>query len=274
MKDCIDLHISNGFSAIEHESGGEVEKGEIKALNILGIVPARGGSKGVPRKNIRMLSGKPLLAHSIQHGKESKYISRVVCSTEDEEIAEVAMKWGAEAPFRRPDEYAADYANDAGFTKHAIEWLRDNEKWMPDLVAILRPTCPTRRASDVDRAIELLCDNPDAHSVLSVVDAPKTPYKMWRRTTSKFIVPLLTCEVFEQYNCARQLLPQVLAPNGYIHVVRANIVIRDMSIFGFKVIGYDMGDEPIIDIDTEEDFEKAEANLRRLSNQRLPHNGT
>jgi N-acylneuraminate cytidylyltransferase len=242
-----------------------MEKDNIKELNILGLVPARGSSKGIPRKNIHMLAGKPLLAYSIQHGKDSEYVSRVVCSTEDDEIAEAARKWGAEVPFKRPDVYSADYANDAGFTKHAIEWLRDNDNWMADIVTILRPTNPTRNHKDIDKSIELIARNDDAHSVIGVVKPSKSPYKMWKRSTTKFMVPLLTSEVFEQYNSARQLLPEVLAPSGYIHVVRADVVLRDTSVVGYKVMPYEMEIESMIDIDSEEDFKKAEKYFAKIS---------
>ncbi len=228
-----------------------------KHQNILGLIPARGGSKRIPRKNILKLAGKPLLAHSIQHAKISKYINKVVCSTDDDEIAEIALKWGAEVPFRRPPTLATDCSTDPGYTKHALEWLLNNEEWLADIVVILWPTCPTRRSQDIDLALELMFDNPDAHSVIGVVKPSKSPYKMWRRTITKFMVPLLTSEVFEQYSCSHQRLPEVFAPNGYIHIVRADIVLRDNSIIGYKVMPYVM-EGPIIDIDTNKDFEVAE----------------
>lgn len=233
-------------------------------MNILGLIPARGGSKGVPRKNIRKLADKPLIAHSVEHAKESKYINRVVCSTEDNEIANIARDWGAEVPFLRPQKYAVDHATDPEYTKHAIEWLRDNENWLADIVVILWPTCPTRRSLDIDKALEMVFENQDAHSVISVVRPEKSPYKMWRQTTTKFMSPLLTSDIFEQFSTSRQRLPEVLAPNGYIHIVRSDIVLRDGSIVGFKVMPYDMGTEPIIDIDSEGDFIRAEEYLAKF----------
>jgi CMP-N,N'-diacetyllegionaminic acid synthase len=237
-------------------------------MKVLGLIPARGGSKGVPRKNVRLLAGKPLVAHSIQQAKDSRYINRVICTTEDPEIADIARDWGAEVPFLRPPELAQDTSTDPDYTFHALEWLRDYEGWLADIVVILWPTCPTRHTIDIDKALELMFENPDAHSVVSVVRPDKSPYKMWRRTTTKFVSPLLTSDVFEQFSTSRQRLPEVLAPNGYIHLVRADIVLRDHSILGFKVMPYDMGTEPIIDIDSESDFQRAEAYLA----QRPPGN--
>lgn len=236
-------------------------------MKILGLIPARGGSKGIPRKNIRLLAGKPLIAHSIQQAKQSKYITRVICTTEDQEIADIARDWGAEVPFLRPMDLAQDQSTDPDYTLHALEWLRDHEGWLVDIVVILWPTCPTRRSTDIDQALELMFDNPDAHSVVSVVRPDKSPYKMWRRTSTKFVSPLLTSDVFEQFSTSRQRLPEVLAPNGYIHLVRADIVLRDHSILGFKVLPYDMGTEPVIDIDSESDFQRAEAYLAQLPSE-------
>ena len=233
-------------------------------FKILGLVPARGGSKGIPRKNIRLLNNKPLLAYSIEHGKESKYIDRVVCSTEDEEIAEIASKCGAEVPFIRPEKFSSNDANDSGFTKHTIEWLRDNQDWIPDIVAILRPTSPLRSPKELDESIELLINNPDAHSVISVKHAEKTPYKMWKRTNTKFVVPLLNSNIFDQNNAARQLLPEVLVPTGAIHNVWSSIVLRDASVLGYKVLPFEDIISSCIDIDCEEDFKKAELYLENL----------
>ena len=186
-------------------------------------------------------------------------------NNEDAEIAAIARDWGAEAPFVRPRELALDHSTDPDYTKHAVEWLRDNENWLADIVVILWPTCPTRKVKDIDKALELMFENQDAHSVISVVRPDKSPYKMWRPTTTKFMTPLLTSNVFEQFSTGRQQLPEVLAPNGYIHIVRADIVLRDESILGFKVLPYDMGTEVVIDIDSEHDFNRAEAYLADLS---------
>jgi CMP-N,N'-diacetyllegionaminic acid synthase len=228
---------------------------------VLAIVPARGGSKGLPRKNILPLGGKPLLAWSVEHGLAAESVDRVVCTTDDVEIAEIARQSGAEVPFIRPSNLAVDEADDSGFTVHAIEWYRDNENWQADIAVILRPTCPTRTPGDIDGAIQLMVDNPGAHSCLSVVSAPKTPYKMLTPLPNGYVVPLLTTDVPEQLNAARQLLPKVYQQNGFIHAIRADIAVRDQTVIGYKILPYDMGDVPIIDIDTLEDFSRVEEML-------------
>lgn len=226
---------------------------------ILGLIPARGGSKVVPRKNLRMLGNRPLVEYSIREAMSSGCITRTVCSTDDAEIAETARRCGAEVPFLRPAELAGDASTDADYTIHAVEWLRDNEGWLAHLVVILWPTCPLRKTSDIDGAVRMLLDNPDADSVVSVIPPQKSPYKMWRRTDAGYLVPLLTSHVFEQFAGPRQRLPEVLAPNGYVHVVRAETVLQSSSILGFKVLPYEMDAAECIDIDSEEDFKIAEA---------------
>ena len=230
----------------------------LKNLNILGLVCARAGSKGLPGKNIRLLADKPLLAHAITTGIDSEYVTRVVCTTDGPKIAKIASQWGAEVPFIRPAELATDDVSDAPFTKHAIEWLRDNEGWTADIVVILRPTCPLTRSSDIDKALEKLESHPSAHSILGVVEAPKTPYKMLREMKDGYLAPLLTCTVPDQLNVARQLLPPVLAQTGYIHIVRSDIVLRDNTAVGSKILPYHMENEAIVDIDSESDFQSVE----------------
>jgi len=119
-------------------------------MRILALIPARGGSKSVPKKNIRQVGGKPLLAYSIGHGLEAKRIDRVIVSTDSEEIAEIARFYGAEAPFIRPPELAQDYSLDIDFYRHALEWLREHEGYVPDAVINLRPTTPVRNPAVLD----------------------------------------------------------------------------------------------------------------------------
>jgi N-acylneuraminate cytidylyltransferase len=234
----------------------------VDSLNVLGLVPARGGSKGLPRKNLRPLAGLPLVAHSIRHSLGARLITRTVCSTDDPEIAAAARQHGAEVPFMRPADLASDTSTDTDYSRHAVVWLRDNDGWLADVVVILWPTCPARRSADIDGAVQTLLDQPDADAVVSVVAPAKSPYKMWRRTEAGFLVPLLTSSVFEQFAGPRQRLPEVLAPNGYVHVVRAETVLRYKSILGLRTLPYEMARGACIDIDSEEDFAAAETWLQ------------
>ena len=148
-------------------------------FKVLALIPARGGSKGIPGKNIRLLAGKPLIAHSIEQAKASKYVDRVIISTDDEKITQVAREFGAEVPFMRPAEIAQDLTPDFPAFEHCLDWLKEYEGYEPDIVVHLRPTGPLRTSKQIDDGIELLAKYPEADSVRSVNEPPKSPYKMW-----------------------------------------------------------------------------------------------
>ena len=134
----------------------------VKKPEVLAVIPARGGSKGIPRKNIKLFAGYPLLAYSVAAGLQSELCTRVIVSTDDEEIAAVAREWGAETPFLRPAEFAADNSLDLPVFRHALTWLKENEGYVPDIVLQLRPTSPARPRTLVDDAVRLLMDHPEA----------------------------------------------------------------------------------------------------------------
>ena len=149
-----------------------------KMNKILAIIPARSGSKSVPHKNIRLINGKPMLAYSIEHAKKSKYINRIILSTDSENYAEIGKEYGAEVPFLRPDEYATDTALDIDVFYHCLDFLKKEEGYIPDIVVQLRPTYPIRNVDDIDAMIELLLENPEADSVRSIAPAKEIAYKM------------------------------------------------------------------------------------------------
>jgi len=146
---------------------------------ILALIPARGGSKSIPRKNIYPVAGKPLIAYSIQQALDSKYITRVIVSTDDEEIAEVSRKWGAEVPFMRPTTFSQDRSLDIEVFDHALRWLKENDDYQPELVVHLRPTGPVRRVALIEQAIEAIQAHPEVDALRSVQIAKQNPYKMW-----------------------------------------------------------------------------------------------
>ena len=148
--------------------------------DILALIPARGGSKGIPRKNIRLFAGYPLIAWSIAAAKQSALVTRIIVSTDDEEIAAVAREWGAETPFLRPSEFAQDKTTDLPVFEHALKWLEEVEGYRPDVVVQLRPTSPIRPQTMVDNAIRILLEHDDADCVRGVVPAGQNPFKMWR----------------------------------------------------------------------------------------------
>lgn len=225
-------------------------------MNILALIPARGGSKGVPRKNIVKLCGKPLIAYSIEHALASKLINRTIVSTDDEEIAQIARKYGAEVPFIRPKEFAQDLSRDIDVLAHALVWLMDKEYYLPDIVVYLRPCCPVRRAETIDQAIRKFLEYPEADSMRSMSLANQTPYKMWRQV-GDYVKPILSIEgIGESYNAPRQILPQVLYQYGYVEINRPEKILNEGTITGDKMLPFLIPEE-WVDIDSQEDLIKA-----------------
>ncbi|MBQ8167492.1 MAG: acylneuraminate cytidylyltransferase family protein, partial [Lachnospiraceae bacterium] len=201
-------------------------------MNILAIIPARSGSKSVPHKNIRELCGKPMIAYSIAHALSSKYINRVIVSTDSEKYADISRRYGAEVPFIRPAEYATDEALDLDVFKHALNYLKDHEGYEADIVVQLRPTYPIRRVEDIDRMIEICMSEESIDSVRSMSKATEVPYKMWVEELAELnqdislskpgdvnisesskvgimrVTPLIK-DIPECYNMPRQQLPTV-----------------------------------------------------------------
>lgn len=234
---------------------------------ILAIIPARGGSKRVPRKNIRLLGGKPLIAYTIEHAKQSKYINRVIVSTEDEEIAKVAKEWGAEVPFMRPEELAGDTIVDFPVFEHALNWLKENEGYEPDVVVQLRPTSPLRKVEDVDAAIALLFANPDADSVRTVLRAEPSPYKMYKMREDGLLSPIITVEgVAEGYNLPGQKLPPAYRHIGTADVIWPRTLLEKKQMSGEKILG-SLVEEAYTGIDTPQNWELYEFLIERRKNQ-------
>lgn len=233
-------------------------------LRILALIPARGGSKGIPRKNLLPVAGKPLIAYSILQAKQSRWINRVVVTTDDAEIAEVSRQWGAEVPFLRPAEFAGDLSPDIDAFRHALHWLRTHEHYEPDLVVHLRPPGPVRRVELIDRAVELLVSHPEADAVRSVRRALQTPYKMWRITQQGYLEPLLRLPgVVDCQSLPRQVLPVVYWQSGYVDVLRPRAIWEKNSMWGECALPF-IVEEEIFEIDYPEDVPRVEEALRRL----------
>lgn len=233
-------------------------------FEILALIPARGGSKSVPRKNLLEMLGRPLIAWSIDQALSSKHITRVVVSTDDEEIADVARYWGAETPFIRPAEYAGDLSPDLETFEHALKWFERDEKYKPDLVVHLRPTGPARRVTRIDDAIELISSRPDADSLRSVSLASQTPFKMWVFQADGSIYPALTLEgVKDAHSVARQTLPKVYWQNGYVDIVRPDTILVKRSMVGDHVLPFVI-DEPVCDVDYIDDIPVVESALKKI----------
>ena len=232
----------------------------VKKPDVLAIIPARGGSKGIPRKNIRNFSGYPLIAWSIAAAKKSQSVTRVIVSTDDEEIAAVAREWGAETPFLRPAEFAQDKTTDLPVFVHALEWLKQHENYRPDVVIQLRPTSPIRPSTCVDQAVEILLRNADANSVRGVVPAGQNPHKMWRLNPNPEnpMRNLLDVPGIEEpYNAPRQILPDVYWQTGHIDAIRPDVILAG-SMSGKNIYPLLIDPKYTVDLDNLNDWVRAE----------------
>ena len=235
-------------------------------MEIIAVIPARGGSKGLPGKNIRALDGHPLIAYSIAAAKQSRRINRIICTTDSPEIAATAKKYGAETPFVRPASLATDTSTDLEVFKHLLIWLDENENYQPDLLVQLRPTSPLRSKSLVDLGIEKIHQHPKADSLRSVCQAPSTPYKMWKIDKyNDTLLPLLKLEgIAEPYNSPRQILPDIYWQTGMLDITRPRVIEKLDSMTGRVIIPLVVDRVLAVDIDTIKDFIRAEEILKEI----------
>lgn len=236
---------------------------EREALKILAIIPARGGSQGVPRKNIKILAGRPLIAYTINAALESKHHPRVVVSTDDERIAEIAREIGAEVPFMRPSHLAQNDTPMLPVLQHTIEHLK-KDGYNPDIIAVLQPTSPLRTSEHIDQAISILVST-GADSVVSLCEAEHSPYWMKKIDRAGRVTPFLDIE--KEYN-RRQELPKVYRLNGAIFITHPNIIMNEGRLLGDDTRAYIMELEDSIDIDTEFDFRVAELIIKERSSSK------
>lgn len=227
-----------------------------KNQKILGLIPARGGSKGILRKNLRELGGKPLLAWSIEAAQNSRYLDRIVLSSEDAEIIETAKKFGCEVPFVRPDELAADNAPGIAPVLHALSMLQAENY---DYLVLLQPTSPLRQGADIDAAIEL-CLASNAPACVSVTQEMHNPWWMFTLDNEKRLLPLLNKE---DMPLRRQDAPQTYSLNGAVYVAKCDYLLEHKNFLGPETIAYTMPPERAIDIDQELDLALAELLLSR-----------
>ena len=219
------------------------------------IIPARGGSKGLPRKNIKKLLGKPLIAYTIEAAKKAKSLDRIFVSTEDKEIAKIAKKYGAEV-IERPVELAADDTPTYKVLQHAVKEIEN-----ADIVVTLQPTSPIRDAKDIDKAIEIL---KDSDSVVGVCEIEYHPY--WtKKIENGFLVPFVQSD--KEY-FRRQDMPKAYRINGAIYVTKKHVLMHENSVFGKKASPLVMDELHSIDIDTELDFLAAEAALKKIKGKK------
>lgn len=236
-------------------------------MEILAIIPARGGSKGVPGKNIKPLAGKPLIAWMIGAAKGSKRVTRVMVSTDDEAYAAAAREYGADVPFMRPKEIAQDLSTDIEFLTHALETLKATEGYEPDIVLRLPPTSPLTTSAHIDQGIETLLADDTLDAVRPIHEAPKHPYKLWKiGEDGTHFEPFLSKEFTgfdEPHNLPRQLFPKVYVHTGAMDVMRRDTILKKRSTSGDRLGFFFMAAEDSVNIDSPLDFEIADLLMRK-----------
>jgi len=236
-------------------------------MKILCLILARGGSERVPLKNIKLLCGKPLIAYTIECAKRSKYINRIIVSTDSDEIASVCLASGAQAPFKRPVDISKRDSTELDAFVHALSWLKMSENYEPDLIVKLFPTSPFRKTESVDKAIELLLSDPQADSVRSVRLCSEHPHKMWTVDKEKnrlnSFVPLKQ-KLPQAHTLSYQLLPQVYIQNACIDVTRPSVIFNKKSITGTEIVPFIMDEIESVDVNTPLDFAVAESLLEKI----------
>lgn len=224
----------------------------------IAIILARGGSKTIPKKNIKLLGGKPLISYAIETALKCKSIDRVIVSTDDVKIAKIAKKAGAEVPFIRPKELAQDDTPGILALRHAVEWLEKNQNEKIKNIVVLDPTAPFRKASDIENCIEKI-ESEDADSVVTVCEAEHNPYFVMRKIKDGRLVPLLKTD---NPICRRQDAPKVYRINAAVYVVKRDVLMEnDVFTDNTKVVI--MPQERSMHIDSALDFEIAEFLIKK-----------
>ena len=226
-----------------------------KKLNILGIIPARGGSKGVPLKNIKDLGGKPLIAWAIEEALKAKGLTKVIVSTDDRDIKNIGLEYGAEVPFLRPEELATDKARAIPVLQHAVKFLLGKGCTF-NAVMMLQPTSPMRLAKDIAASIEMMVKDPGCSSVISVTGVGEYHPARMKYLEEGVLIDPPFCEAYE--NQPRQELRPMYIRSGAIYLVKTSVLMEENSLKGNRSLGYVMPKERSVNIDAPFDFELAE----------------
>ena len=242
-----------------------IDKGRVFA-----IIPARSGSKGVKDKNIRMLGNHPLIAYSIAAAKLANGIDRVIVSTDSEQYAAIAGKYGAETPFLRPADISGDRATDIEFMQHAINWFYENEGIVPEYWVHLRTTSPDRKPEIIDEAIKKIKDIPDATALLSVCipEGVLTPFK-WMIKTDDGRLKSIFFENNDDANRPRQSYPEAYMRSSYVDILKTDTIVGLERFYGQNIVPFDTNQ--IEDIDNLSDFESASARVETFDKNVLAY---
>ena len=226
--------------------------------NIVALIPARGGSKGVKNKNIKTLNHKPLITYSIEAALSCKTIDRVIVSTNDKSIAKIAKEAGAEVPFLRPDDLATDTTPDRPVMLHLIDWLKENEHYKTDLLVYLRPTSPFKTSILINNCIKRISGQDWASSLRTVTKSEGIFHPYWMyKSENEQLKPFIEGVSIEKYY-QRQLLPDCFRLNGVVDILKPQLIKSSNNIYGNKISYFEIDENQAIDIDTELDFQFAD----------------
>jgi len=235
----------------------------IDGKSVLAVITARGGSKGVPRKNIRSVAGKPLIAWTIEEAKKSRYVDRLILSSEDMDIVKVAALWGCETPFLRPKELARDDTPGVEPILHVLDNLPDEY----DYVVLLQPTSPLRQVDDIDGCIKRMREY-SAPSCVTVTEVDKSPYWMYEINNASLLIPFL---IGREKPLRRQDMPSIYALNGAVYAGESLRVKKMKTFLAPETVAYVMPRERSLDIDTELDMKICEFLLSAKGSEQLAH---
>ena len=239
-------------------------------MRVLGIITARGSSKGIPRKNVRLVCGHPLIAYTIDAAKRSKRLTRVVVSTDDVEIADIAKSYGAEVPFLRPAELASDKAPHLPVLLHALDFVHGEGDELYNAVFILQPTAPLREPSDIDGSIDK-CMTTGADSVIGLVKVEAHHPYLMKRIVDDRIVPFSHSE--PEGTRRQDYRPEAFMRSGSVYVIRTQTLTQHKSLFGLASHPWLMPAEKGINVDTEADIHSLVHFLPRFFNHMIKSEG-
>lgn len=224
-------------------------------MNVLCVIPARSGSKGLKDKNIRDFKGKPLIAHTIEYAQKCDLLTKTIVSTDSLEYSEIAKSFGVDVPFIRPSEFAKDSSQDIDFIYHALFECEDYYKIQFDYVVLLRPTSPVRLPNLIEKGLSLISSDPKASSLKAITKSTEHPYRQWKMDKENYIVGYEK-GVYEPYNLPRQKLPSVYYSSGDLEIIKRDTIV-DGSVSGEKIIPLVLNKKDVVDIDSKDDWVNA-----------------
>lgn len=222
---------------------------------IIAVIPARSGSKGIKDKNIADVCGFPLIAYSVMAAQMCKEINRIIVSTDSEDYANIAKKYGAEIPFLRPKEISGSKSQDIEYLNHALQYLGETEGEVPEYLVLLRPTTPIRNVALLQQAIATIKKNEMASALVSVHCANECPYKWMKIGKDGYLESPFQWMRPDDVNLPRQSFEKVFIPDGYIDVLKSETILEKQCVYGDKALPF-LVEEDVIDVDCVEDLKK------------------